>query len=386
MKRALETAILKDLEKKIVLLSGPRQVGKTTLSKQCSANFEYLNYDRIEDRRKINALTWDRTADLLILDELHKMKNWKAWLKGLADGERTQKILVTGSARLETFKKVGDSLAGRYFSHSLMPLDLKELHAVEPSKSEAQSAARFEQLWNLSGFPEPYFSESITAYKRWRKTHLDVMIRQDLPERESVKRVSDIETLMLLLIDRVGSPLSHNSLREDLQTDDKSIKRWVLWLEQSYALFRVTPFSRKLTHTLKKAPKIYLFDYPRVEDPGARLENLVALSLFKETLRANEIEGENYSLHYLQHKSHKEIDFLIARDQRPVALIEVKTSDSEISPNFSVFIEPLRKQNPKIRQIQLVKNLKRRFSTPNGIEVEPLIPWLEALDFGKLFS
>jgi hypothetical protein len=181
--------------------------------------------------------------------------------------------------------------------------------------------------------------------------------------------------------DRIGSPLSHNSLREDLQTDDKSIKRWLLWLENSYALFKITPYSKKLTRTLRKAPKYYFFDYPRVSEPGIRLENLVALALHKEILFRNDTLGEEYSLHYLQDRLHHEVDFLVAKDGHPLAMIEVKQSDSEPSPNFQYFYPELKKANPDIRRIQLVRNLSRRFTSKDGIEVEPLIPWLETLDF-----
>jgi predicted AAA+ superfamily ATPase len=377
MDRYLLPLIFKDLSKKIVLLSGPRQVGKTTLSTLLDDSFEYLNYDRLEDRKKIIAGEWNRKKHLWVFDEIHKMKNWKRWLKGIADTEKRNQILVTGSAKLNTFKKVGDSLAGRYFEYQLMPLDLKELR--EHGRESLEH--KFEKLWNLSGFPEPYFSGSEIEYKRWRKTHLDVMIRQDLPELEAVRRITDIELLFELMKERVAAPLSHNSLREDLQTDDKSVKRWLTWLENSYALFRVSPFSKNLKYSLRKAPKYYLFDYPRIKESGARLENMVALAIHKELLLRNDRDGENYSLHYLQDKFHHEIDFLICNDHKPIFMIEVKTSDKDVSKNFDIFYPHLKKLNPSLRCIQLVRELNRPFSTRKGVEVEPLIPWLSKLDF-----
>lgn len=377
MKRYLDSFIFKDLQKKIVILSGPRQVGKTTISHSLNESYEYLNYDRMEDRRKIIAESWDRKKSLLILDEIHKMKNWKRWLKGIYDTEKKNQILVTRSAKLDTFKKVGDSMSGRYFEYRLMPLDLKELRGQGKESLEE----KFEKLWKLSGFPEPYLDASETGYKRWRKTHLDVMIRQDLPELEAVRRIGDVETLFELMRERVASPLSHHSLREDLHTDDKSVKRWLQWLENSYALFKVTPYSKKLKYSLKKAPKYYFYDYPRIEDEGARLENLVGLSLFKEILFKNDVEGETYSLHYLQDKFHHEVDFLICNRQVPVIMIEAKTSDSGPSKNFNYFYPHLKKMNPGLRRLQLVKNLKKGFSSKDGIEVEPMLPWLEKLEF-----
>jgi predicted AAA+ superfamily ATPase len=380
MRRTLESLIKKDLSSKIVLLSGPRQVGKTTLSKSLFDSYDYLNFDRLPDRQRLIRESWDRKASLLIFDEIHKMRNWKRWLKGICDTDRKSHLLVTGSARLDTFKKAGDSLAGRYFEYRLLPLDLKELKQAGEYQPHEREAT-FEQLLNLSGFPEPFLSGSEAHYKRWRKTHLDAIIRQDLPELELVRRITDIETLFQLMHERVGSPLSHNSLREDLQTDDKSIKRWLLWLENSYALFKITPYSKKITRSLQKAPKYYFFDYPRIRDIGARLENLVALALYKEILFRNDTEGENYSLHYLQDRTQREVDFLIAKDGIPVSMIEVKLSDPNPSRNLEAFFPALKAQNPKLRRLQLVRNLERRFSTPEGVEIEPLLPWLEQLEF-----
>lgn len=373
MRRSIQEALYRDLKQKIVILSGPRQAGKTTLAKTLNSSYEYLNFDRKDDRKKLLSESWNREKEILILDELHKMKNWKQWLKGVCDTEKRNNIIVTGSARLDTFKKVGDSMAGRYFAHHLFPLDLKELKEI----GFQDTKDNFERLWKLSGFPEPFLSNSESDYKRWRKTHLDIILRQDLPELEAVKRIVDIETLMILMLDRIGSPLSYNSLREDLQTDDKTIKRWLQWLENSYAVFRVTPFSKNVKYTIKKAPKFYLFDYSRIDDAGARLENFVAFSLLKNIQLKNDLEGETFSLHYLMNKQHQEIDFLICKDRKPHWLIEVKQSDSNPSKNFKYFTPELRKQNPSLKQFQLVKELDRPFSTKDGIFIEPLIPWLE---------
>ena len=87
MKRYLTNYILDDLRKKIVLLTGPRQSGKTTLSKMLSTNFDYFNFDNPEHRLGLIERSWDRSKDLVIFDELHKLKNWKSWLKGIYDTE-----------------------------------------------------------------------------------------------------------------------------------------------------------------------------------------------------------------------------------------------------------------------------------------------------------
>lgn len=373
----LEIEIKKSANKKVILVTGPRQSGKTTLAKLLGSSAEYLNYDRKEDRKKIMDESWDREKEYLILDEIHKMKKWKLWLKGLFDTREGQKIIVTGSARLDTHRKVGDSMAGRYFSYQLFPFDLKELSLAKFGNLDQN----FIQLMNYSGFPEPFLENSNSFYKKWKKTHLDVIVREDIIATETIKRISDLEMLIELMKDRIGSTLSYSSLREDLLTDDKSIKRWLLALENSYLFFKITPFSKNIKDSLKKFPKYYFYDVARVVDEGAKLENFVALSLYKEVSLRNDIEGEEYSLHYLRNKQKAEIDFLICLGKKPILMIEVKSSDDKVDSNFASFLPQLKKQNPAISAIQLVLNLKREYSTKDGIKVKSLKKWLELIDF-----
>jgi predicted AAA+ superfamily ATPase len=200
IKREIVADIIQSSSKKVILITGPRQTGKTTLTKSISHSYEYLNYDRKEDRKKIINETWDRDKDYLILDEIHKMKKWKLWLKGLFDTRGSQKIIVTGSARIDTHRKVGDSMAGRYFSYQLFHFDLKELKIYKYGNTEEN----FHQLLKFSGFPEPFLEKSESFYKKWRKTHLDVIIKEDIVEIETIKRISDLEMLIELMKDKVG--------------------------------------------------------------------------------------------------------------------------------------------------------------------------------------
>lgn len=381
MHRNIEESILNDLKRKIVILSGPRQCGKTFLGRQLSTKASvYLNYDILDDRKIIIKRDWDITQKLVIFDELHKMKKWKAWLKGIADQtQRKYQILVTGSAKLNTYKKVGDSLAGRYFYYRLYPLDLKEIRQSDHRNPKTTSAQQnLERLLSVSGFPEPYLANDIGYYRRWQQTHLDVILRQDILETESVRSIKQIETLALLLTERVGSLLSYNSLREDLSTDDKSIKRWIDILENSYVVFRIYPFVHKsLTRGLKKSPKLYFFDVGRVTDPANRLENLVALSLLKEIHLRMDTLGEIFDLHFLQNKQKNEIDFILTKDRKPYMMIEVKESDSQASANFAYFEKAL----PGLKKVQLVKNLSQSRQTAQGVLITPLAEWLEKMDF-----
>lgn len=375
MQRYLFKELKKYVGKKILLISGPRQVGKTTLSRTLFPNYDYFNFDRLNDRKKLMAEEWNREADLIIFDELHKMKKWKQWLKGIYDTEAKKNFLVTGSARLDTHRKVGDSMAGRYFQYRLMPFCLKEL----AQNKHHNPKDNLNDLLKLSGFPEPLFSSSESFYKKWRKSHLDIIVRQDIAEIETVKRITDLEFLIELMKTKVGSILSYNSLREDLMTDDKTIKRWLTIFENSYLLFKITPFSKNILHSTKKAPKYYFYDFPRIDNYGARLENLVALSLLKEIYLLNDTEGEDYGLHFLRDKDHNEVDFLITKNKKPILAIEVKTSDVEISSGFKKLTNQLLVHFPELKRIQLVKNLERDFSNKEGVKILNLEKYLSSL-------
>lgn len=369
MKRYLKKAILQDLFKKIIIVTGPRQVGKTTMTKNLGSDFEYLNYDNTNDRKQINKSDLNFEKSNYIFDELHKMKNWKRWLKGHYDVRKSKKaIVVTGSAKIDTYKKVGDSLAGRFYQFQLFPLDVKEV--VEQKLMSSEEA--LENLLNLSGFPEPFLSGKVSEYNRWRKTHLDIILKQDLLETEATTNIKSIEVLTELMTEKVGSLFSYSSLREDLQTDDKTIKRWCSLLEDMYVIFKIQPFSSNIKRSLLKTPKYFFYDIPRVASEGARFENLVALSLLKEICFRNDTLGENYSLHYLRNKNQNEVDFAICKNKKIVTMIECKLSDNNLSNHFSIFDN----KDKSIQKVLLVKNLKRETILKDGTEVVHAHKWL----------
>lgn len=376
MERYLSNNIKKDLEKKIVLLSGPRQAGKTTLSKMLNPLFEYLNYDHEENRGRIEKKEWDRKKNLIVLDELHKMPKWKAWLKGIYDVDGIPPyLLVTGSAKLDTYRKVGDSLAGRYFSFRLYPLDLKELKTFQPKFNLEKS---FITLLEISGFPEPFFEGSIEYYKRWRRTHLDIIIKQDLVTLEKVTNIIGIENLIRLLRTRVGSTISHNNLANDLGVDPKTVKNWLDILERLYVVFKVTPYSKKVKDSILKAPKYYFYDNGQVEgDEGIKLENLVAGSLLKELHFLQDIYGKDVGLHFLRTKRGDEIDFLVVIDNKPTLMLEVKWSDDSLNKNFFYF----GKYFAGINKVQLVGKIKKEKTLDHQTEIRSAAKWLSEINF-----
>lgn len=376
MERYLKKHIQEDLDKKIILLTGPRQTGKTTLSKTLKSDFDYFNYDNKDDRVNLLEKSWDRSKPLLIFDELHKLKKWKSWLKGIYDKEGIPpSILVTGSAKLDTYKKVGDSLAGRFFQFRLHPLDLKEIISfLNPEDLDSE----LDKLLLLGGFPEPFLNGTQRFYNRWKKSHLDIILKQDLIDLENVQQITQIETLIQLLKLRVGSPISYSSLAQDLQCSDKTVKRWLTILENMYVIFKVPPFHKNIARAIQKSPKFYFYDTGQVMgDSGTKLENVVACAIQKEIHFREDCYGEERRLFYIKNKEGKEIDFCVVSNNTPSLMLEVKWKENNLSPNFEKF----KKFFPGIKMVQISKELDREKTFPMGAELRQASKWLAGFSF-----
>ncbi|MEK6534400.1 MAG: AAA family ATPase [Thermodesulfobacteriota bacterium] len=239
------TSILRDLEEKMVFLSGPRQVGKTTLVKSFlhGKQDRYFNWDNRQDRREILAARWPAEDATLVFDELHKYRSWKAWIKGEFDHHRERlKFLITGSARLDVYRKGGDSLQGRYHSHRLHGFTMSELErrsvAIEPFKElsfpDASCGDVIETLFHYGGFPEPFLKQNQRFLRRWQREKMDRFLREDIRDLENVRDLSALELLSDLLAERIGAPLSLQSLREDLEVSHRAVSHWVDILERLY--------------------------------------------------------------------------------------------------------------------------------------------------------
>lgn len=372
MKRAQENHIIQDLHKKMVFLVGPRQAGKTYLAKRIARAFKqttYLNYDSHKDQTIIQQEAWLNDTELLILDELHKMADWKNYLKGVYDTKPEHlKILVTGSARLEVYREIGDSLAGRYFLHHLLPFSPAELHALKQDYT-------LDQLMNRGGFPEPYLSDSDTDAERWRLQYTESLVRSDILDFKSINNLRAIQQVFELLRRRVGSTLSYQSIAEDVGTSPITIKKYIEIFEALYIVFRVTPFSNNIARSLLKEPKVYFFDTGLVEgDDGARFENLVANSLLKACYVARDIKAKDFKLHYIRTKDKREVDFALCLNNKIEQLVEAKLSQTDIDKNLVHFA-----QKYELNALQLVKNIKKEYQQ-EGIRCLDAKHYLENLD------
>ncbi|MFN0061577.1 MAG: ATP-binding protein [Myxococcaceae bacterium] len=348
--RYLKSSVTNDLAEKMVFIGGPRQVGKTTfalsfLSPPSKDNPAYLNWDIPQHRRVISKSDFPAKEPLLVLDEIHKYARWRGVVKGFYDAYFPKRnLLVTGSARLDHYRKGGDSLVGRYHYMRLHPYTLSEV-------SSTPSATDVETLLAYGGFPEPLVKQSPTFHRRWRRERHSRILREDLRDLETVKEISLLEALLDALPERVGSPLSVRSLVEDLQVAHDTVSRWLTLLENVYLTFRVAPYGVSRIRAVKKEQKLYLWDWSSAETPGAQFENLVASHLLKYCHFLEDTQGHRMELRYLRDRNGREIDFVVLKEKKPVFAVECKTSDSAVSPHVFYFAE--RTPIPKFYQVHL---------------------------------
>ena len=363
MKRYCEPFILQDLYKKMVFIGGPRQVGKTTLSKSLAENFspfQYLNWDQPNDKKIILQQGWGSAVNLVIFDELHKYPFWKRWIKGIYDTRAShQNFLVTGSARLDVYRRGGDSLLGRYHYWRIHPLSLDEA----PSDIPIEEVYR--RLLSMGGFPEPFLKMDEREARRWRRDRLDRILREDIRDLEAIRHLQLLELFIEALRERVGGLITLANLAEDLQVASKTLKHWLAVIEKMYIGFCIVPYTKKIPRAILKPPKFYFYDNGDIPDHSAqRLENLVATHLLKRLHFIEDYYGYRCSLHYIRDKEGREVDFVTIIDGKVIDLIEVKWRDSEISTGLKYYNKLLQPR----RAVQIVGELSKSFEQ-NKIEV-----------------
>nr|QIV52830.1 putative ATPase [uncultured bacterium] len=355
--RYIKPHILQDLDKKMVFIGGPRQVGKTTLARAVLEDHfpsgRYFNWDVQEDRLDIVKKRWARSDRLLVFGELHKYPRWKNWIKGVYDIQAgDHSFLVTGSARLDVYRRGGDSLPGRYHYWRLHPFTLDEI----PEGISREDA--FERLMILGGFPEPFLAADERTARRWRRERLDRVIREDVRDFESVRNIQLLSLFLDLLRQRVGSLITLSNIAADLEIAPKTAKAWLEILERMYLVFAVRPYTRSLPRAVLKPPKVYFFDNGDVlGDDGARFENLVATSLLKRLHFLEDRDGYRYELRYIRDKEGREVDFVIVRDGKIEELIEVKYTDETVSRSLIYYTDRLKPE----KALQIVAKLRHPY-------------------------
>lgn len=344
--RYIRHCVNNDLASKMVLIGGPRQVGKTTLSKSfIKTSEQYLSWDDLSDRAIIKSHQVDPKLKVVVLDEIHKYARWRTLIKGLYDKyQNVLSIIVTGSARLDHFRKGGDSLVGRYHYYRLHPFSLAEID------SKFQRATTHELL-QFGGFPEPFTTKKENQYRRWQRERLSRVVYQDISDLGTVKELSKIELLVDLLPSKVGSILSIKSIQEDLEVSPNTITHWIEVLELVYYCYRILPYGPPKIRAVKKSNKLYLWDWAEIEAPGARFENMVAGHLLKYCHYLEDTEGHKMELRYIRDVDLREIDFIVLKNKKPLFAVECKTGESHIGKNLYYYRE--RTKIPQFYQIHL---------------------------------
>jgi predicted AAA+ superfamily ATPase len=386
----------------MIFLSGPRQVGKTTLAKIIAGSFKnslYFNWDMGEHRTRLienpsffqSVERRDDSTPLIIFDEIHKYKEWKNYLKGVYDQFHDDyQFLVSGSGRLDFYQKGGDSLAGRYFLFHLWPFTIAELGGrrvtmegflKDPLKMSMSRKDQLRDIWSrlgkFSGFPEPYLAGKSTTYNRWARVYSRQLIREDIRDLSGIKSLDSMETLYHLLPAKVGSPLSITALSGDLKVSYNTIRSWLSAFERFFLSFSISPWTRRISRAIQKERKIYLWDSPRIKDPAARFENQVALELWRAVTTWNDMGFGRFSLHFIKNKERQEVDFLIADETSPFLLIEAKLTNKKPSAALVKFQEVL--DVPAVQLIGESSGYWRQSEGKNSLLIAPAFQWLSQL-------
>jgi predicted AAA+ superfamily ATPase len=366
--RYIAAQLKRDLQVKMVFVSGPRQVGKTTLARSLpGAKTGYLNWDVAEHRDRILRRELP-PGKLWIFDEIHKYRQWRNYLKGLYDSKREgQRILVTGSGKLDFYRFGGDSLQGRYHSLRLHPFSVAELGI--------NRIPELRDLLKLGGFPEPWLSGNETEARRWSREYRSRLVEEDISSLEGIRDLGQLELMMISLPERVGSPLSINNLREDLQVSHKTASSWLAALERLYAIFRLSPIGSPKIRAVKKEQKHYHYDWSLIPDDGPRFENLVASHLLKWTHHKQDTEGLDWDLRYFRDKDGREVDFVVTERGNPFLLVECKWGDGDLDRNLKY----LKGKFPEAEAWQISAVGEKDYVSPEGIRAAPGLRLLENL-------
>lgn len=372
-KRYLTPHLESALQKKMVFLGGPRQIGKTTLSlgflkPPTIKNPQYLNWDNPSHKSLILKNQIPLKQEVVVFDEVHKYKNWRNLIKGIYDTyHEDHKIIVTGSARLDYFRKGGDSLLGRYRYFRLHPFSLSEI-SKKPGPKEVQVLLKF------GGFPEPFLGQNENEHRIWQRDRRQKIVYEDLRDLENVKDISLLSLLAEILPTKVGSPLSLKSLEEDMGVSQPTIDRWVNILSTLYYCFTISPFGAPKIRAVKKLQKLYMWDWSQVEEAGFRFENMVASHLLKYCHFIEDTEGHSMELRYLRDTDGREIDFVVLKNKKPLFAVECKTGEKELSKHVEYF-----RQRTNIPEFYQVHMKDRDYGVATRGRVLPFTRFVEEL-------
>ena len=342
--------------RQMIFVTGARQVGKTTVCKSIGDN--YLDWDNDNHRdliiagpeavaQNLDLNTISSTPGVIVFDELHKYTRWRQFIKGFFDtyNERC-KILVTGSSRLDTYRRGGDSLMGRYFSYRMHPFSVAEILSQQLPTDVLRTpgailADDWQALWQYGGYPEPYLSRNVRFSRRWQNLRHTQLLREDIRDLTRVQDLDRLSTLGKILAGRSGTQIIYSRLARDLRVAENTVRNWINVLCSLHYGFLLRPWYRNINKSLRKEPKWYLRDWSGIEDTGSRCETLLACHLLKAVEGWTDLGLGHFDLFYIRDKQKREVDFLVTRDDKPWFLVEAKYNDTHLSPNLAYFQQQL---------------------------------------------
>lgn len=388
--------------KPMVFMAGPRQAGKTTLARMIAGRFTnhfYFNYDILDNKQALIESPYfyerlnrkDDSTPLIVLDEIHKHHNWKNYLKGVYDRDsRRYQFLVSGSGRLDMYKKGGDSLAGRYLMFHLWPFTLAEMlnrrqplddFLKDPLAAASEESNAMRKTWTAlsrwSGFPEPFLKGADDFYTLWSRNYLHQLLYEDVRSMVVVQKADQMASLLSLLPSRIGSPIAMDNLARDIGVSFDSVRTWLEVFENFYLIFRLSPWNRRIGRAILKEKKVYLFNFPMIENEGARFENMVAVELLRAVTAWSDAGKGDFSLHYARTKDGHEADFVIARGHQPFLLVEAKLDDDSVGPGLRKIQRCL--QTPAVQVVNRRGVFKRLSNDSCRILVISAERWLATL-------
>ncbi|NCC51231.1 MAG: ATP-binding protein [Spartobacteria bacterium] len=337
----------------MAFIAGPRQVGKTTLCRQ--AGDVYLDWDN-DNHRDIILKGPDAVADfsrvqvagqkpiVIVFDELHKNRRWKQFLKGFFDTyEERARVLVTGSSRLDLYRRGGDSLMGRYFLFHMHPFSVAEIaHPTLPDRDLVRTPScisddDWSALLEFGGFPEPFIKRSTRFSTRWQNLRRNQLLREDVRDLTRIQELDQLASLTQLLGARSGEQITYASLANTIRTSENTIRSWIATLCALHHGFLVRPWHKNITKALRKEPKWFLRDWSGIEDAGQRAETFCACHLLKAVEGWTDLGLGTFELRYIRDQQKREVDFIVIRDNAPWFIVEVKHRDTSCSPTLRHF-------------------------------------------------
>lgn len=339
--------------RQMAFLSGPRQSGKTTIARRRAE--AYLNWD--DDKAKLDVLAGQQKVaercgldvvserpKVVVFDEIHKYGRWKQFLKGFFDGyEDRVRVVATGSAKMDVYRRGGDSMMGRYFPYRVHPLSVAEILDTSLPGEALLRAPRnlpeedWQALWTFGGFPEPFVRRSRAFSRRWNAMRREQLLREDVRDLSQVVQLDQLSALTEILSNRSGEQVVYSSLGNEVKVDEKTAKSWVGVLKHLYFGFEVRPYFRNVENSIRKTPKWFLRDWSLIADDGKRFETMTACHLLKAVECWTDLGLGDFELFYLRDKQKREVDFLVVRDRKPWFLVEAKKGREHISPALAHF-------------------------------------------------